>query len=95
MRGEDVGYFNVFRIYQVDQIFYDYVYVVFVKGIVIVEIEQIKFEVFIFYYFYIGQVVDMYFCKIWLFGYGVQVGKFWIVEMYLVIIFRMFVIEGF
>lgn len=93
--SKDSGYFNVFGIHQLYQIFHYNIHTIFMKGSMITETEKIEFQALAFYHFYIGNVADTYFRKVRLSGNRTQTCELRAVETYPIIIFRMLIIKGF
>ena len=94
-RGEFAEHFNIFRVYQFDEVFYDDVDAIFVKVAVVAEAEEVEFERFALHHFDIGDIADEDGGEIGLAGERAQAGEFRANEFDEVVVAGVFVVEGF
>ena len=92
---EFAPYFDVLWIEQVYQIVHDDVDAVFVEVAVVAEGKQIELEALAFHELLIRHIGNVDGGKVWLASDWAKAGEFWAVEFDKVVVFRMFVIEGF
>ena len=93
--GEEAGYLDVLGLHEADEVFHDDVDAIFVKGPVVAETEEVELEALALDHAFAGNVVDLYGGEVGLPGDGAEAGKLGAIEAHPVVVFGVFVGEGF
>ena len=92
---EDASDFDVLGVHQTDEVLHDDVDAVLVEVAVVAEGEEVELEGFALHHALVGQVGDADFGKVGLSCDGAQGGELGTVELHPVVVFGVFVLEGF
>ena len=61
---KEARYLDIFRVHELDKVFHDDVYTVFMKIAVVSEAEEIEFEALALHHLHIGHIADAYLGKV-------------------------------
>ena len=92
---EESGHLDVLGVHEAYEVFHNDVYAVFVEVAVVAEAEEVELEALAFDHAAVGEVGDADFGEVGLSGDGTEGGELGAVEAYPVVVFGVFVLEGF